>query len=110
VLRRDGVATRTFRQGKHGDSLFTARIDSAAFVNLAGEVIRRRFFSGSDEEGFHEPLSNQSVLISAATLCRRRVHSVQEPLRSGLKGPFAYMAIDSVARTLEWKKCCRHHR
>jgi hypothetical protein len=96
--------------GKHLDSLFSATIDSATFISLAAEVIRRNLFTGSDDDGFHEPLANNSLMISAATLCRRRVSVVQEPPPRGVSGPFPEAAIDSVARGLRWEKCCRHYR
>ena len=110
VLRRDGHAQRMVRHGKHLDSLFSATIDSATFISLAAEVIRRNLFTGSDDDGFHEPLANNSLMISAATLCRRRVSVVQEPPPRGVSGPFPEAAIDSVARGLRWEKCCRDYR
>src|SRR6266576_5254976 len=76
VLRRGGRASHEFRTGKRVDSLFLASVDSSAFLALGSLLLERGFFIGRDEEGEHEPLATKSLVMSVATLCRRRARSV----------------------------------
>jgi len=103
ILSRSGRAWREFRTGQRVDSMFVAEIDSPAFLRLAKHLIERGFFNGRDEEGEHEPLATKSLVMSVATLCRRRARSA-----GGEAPPSALgAAIDSAGRSLKWMPCCR---
>ncbi len=103
VLRRDGGASHRFRTGNRLDSLFDAHIDSAAFARLTTFVVQDHFFMGRDDDGAHEPLATRSLVISAATLCRRRALSMGQAGPRSASGA----AIDSASRQLRWTRCCR---
>ena|SRR5690348_8787829 len=103
VLRRDGEASHEFRTGKRVDSLFLASVDSSTFFALGTLLLERGFFIGRDEDGEHEPLATRSIVMSVATLCRRRARSVW----GGAPPSTEAAAIDSVARGLHWSRCCR---
>jgi len=107
VLRRDGRASRAYKTRRKLDSLFVARIDSASFAALADLIVRRGFFAGSDGDGAHEPLATKSLVMSVATLCRRRASAVFVDIPRSITGPQPQTAVDSVARRLSWTRCCR---
>ena len=106
MLRRDGRASRAFATDKRLDSLFVARIDSVSFAALAGEIAKRGFFLGSDGDGAHEPLTTRSLVMSVATLCRRRASAVFVEIPRAISTPQPQSAVDSVAKALSWKRCC----
>jgi len=106
TLRRGATSWRKFLTAKREDSAFTATVDSAAFAALAAELVRRRFFRGRDGDGAHVPLATRSLVISAATLCRRRAASIELPGSTSIVGPQPYTAIDSVIHTIAWTRCC----
>jgi hypothetical protein len=107
LLHRDGSAARTFRTKKRLDSLFTATVDSGTFASLAREIVRRGFFRGRDGDGAHEPFSTRSLVISVATLCRRRAAELSPGVPPPGTPAQAAAAIDSVGHSLGWKRCCR---
>ena len=103
VLRRDGLVSHEFQTGKLVDSLFVARIDSVAFLALAGELRKLGFFGGGEEEGSFQPLASESTVISAATLCRRKTGIVGVASTS----QDVLDAIDEAVAKLSWQRCCR---
>jgi hypothetical protein len=107
VLRRDGRASRTFGNEKRVDSLFLATIDSVTFRGLVGDLVRYGLFAGADDDGSHEPLATSSVVMSVATLCRRRVASLPADVPRAMTRPQPQDVFASVAAKLTWTRCCR---
>lgn len=106
VFRRDGEVTRRFMTGKHVDSLFTARIDSTAFVAMVHSLTALGFFRPMEGAGEHVPLAVDSYLISAATLCRRAV-ATYSPLAFDLyPTDRAVLVIERAMASLRWSRCC----
>ena len=104
LLRRDGAASRQFQSRAGRDSILIGRVDSATFVHVAQELLRGKFFAGTDDDGWHEPLTNESVVMSASTLCRRRVASLGP--RALARGDYQQIraVIDSVVRSMSWTR------
>ncbi len=107
VFRRDGRATRTFRTGGRVDSLFTASIDSLKFARLATGVLRSDFFNSPESDGHQEPLASESYVVSAASLCRRRVVTIGQAWIQGGHYMAVLVPIDSAGAAMKWERCCR---
>ena len=107
AFRRDGRASREYVTGKRRDSLFVARIDSAAFAHLATSILQAGFFSAPEDDGHQEPLASESYVVSAATLCRRRALTIGQAWIQSGHYLTVRVAIDSTVRALGWEPCCR---
>ena len=102
VFHRDGLASRIFRSGTEIDSVFMARIDSVSFAALARSLIELHFFTESDGfAGHHEPLANESYVLTAATLCRRAYRTLSAPPRN-FEAPFL-RPVDSLTAATKWQ-------
>jgi hypothetical protein len=104
VFRRDGLARREFTTGHNSDSLFFANVDSAQFRWLAQQLIAGNLFGEGDDEGHHEPLANESYVISAATLCRRRTVTIGGMILQLGRLSAVRLAIDSVTGAVTWNR------
>lgn len=106
VFRRDGRAEREFRTGKQVDSVLVGFVDSLSFAALADSLVQTGFFEGGDDdEGRHEELQLQSVLVSAGTLCRSMVRGLAG--ETALSRLPAVGLIDSTVSRVSWERCCR---
>ena len=108
VLRRDGRALWVYSTGKRQDSLLVATIDSLTFLQLAAKVVTDSLFQGrGDATGVAEPFATTSTVLSASVICRRHVDQWERDLSAGSRPARLVQAVDSVARGLEWQRCCR---
>jgi hypothetical protein len=106
VFRRDGKASRTLLTGNTRDSLMLGRVDSAAFARLV-EVLRtaNHFHGRADRR--HEPLTVDSYLVTAASLCRRAITNYPRFDQRDDPTPPVPAAILETASQVRWSKCCR---
>jgi hypothetical protein len=102
VLRRDGVAIRRFVTVNHVDSVLAARIDSVSFVELVLSLNQAGLFRPMVGAGEQVPLSVDSYLISAASLCRRAVATYSPLSADWYPGSNAVMAIERTTSSLHW--------
>lgn len=113
ILSRDGRASREYSTQGRVDSLFIGHIDSLTFATLASGLIRRRFFTGSEQDAFN-PLASDATMTTASILCRRMVHVVDASIPTK-PGAYPWLEeerqlqafVDSVAGAVHWDRCCR---
>jgi hypothetical protein len=102
VLRRDGLAIRRFITVNRVDSVLAARIDSVSFVELVGSLTQAGLFRPMIGSGEQVPLSVDSYLISAASLCRRAVATYSPQSYDWYPGSTAVLAIERATSSLRW--------
>ncbi len=102
VLRRDGIAIRRFLTVNRVDSVLAARIDSVSFVELVTSLSQAGLFRPMVGAGEQIPLSVDSYLISAASLCRRAVATYSPLSPDWYPGSHAVLAIERTTGSLRW--------
>ncbi len=102
TLRRDGIAIRKFLTVNRLDSVLAARIDSVSFVELVSTLSQAGFFRPMIGAGEQVPLSVDSYLISAASLCRRAVATYSPLSPDWYPGSNAVLAIERTTSGLRW--------
>jgi len=104
LLLRDGQALRTLYSSGRRDSVMYGRVDSLTFLALATALRDPQFFLGPGDEPARMPLTNQSMVLSIATLCRRHVLNFYSPDDRPSVRAKAQAALDSAVAAIRWTR------